>query len=122
PAKADVSVTLTSPTYGRTGSPLTFRATVANSGPNASTGVVLRTPVPANATLVSASSTVGNGCTGGAVAVCAIGTLGSGASATVTMVFTTGQVGPLTISPSAQADYDTNPGNNSTSATATVIS
>jgi hypothetical protein len=78
--------------------------------------------VPANATLVSASSTVGSGCTVGSVAICSIGTLGSGASAIVTMVFTTGQVGSLTISPSAQADYDTNPGNNSASATATVIS
>jgi uncharacterized repeat protein (TIGR01451 family) len=122
PAKSDVSVSLTPPAYGRTGRPLTFTVNVSNGGPNTATGVVLRTPVPANATLVSAKTTLGNGCTLGATARCFIGTLTPGASATVTMVFTTSQAGPLTITPFVEADYDTNAVNNSTFASAPVLS
>ena len=121
-AKADVKVAVSPPTVARTGKLLTFTVVVSNSGPNTSTGVVLRTPVPASATLVSASSTVGNGCTLGTAATCFIGTLVPGGSATVTMVFLTGQLGPFTISPTVQADYDTNSDNNSSSTTTTVVS
>jgi hypothetical protein len=96
---------------------VTFTASVANAGPDASTGVSLRSTAT-GATLVSASESRGNGCTGG---TCSIGTLASGASATVTLVYTADQAGTVSVSASAEGDYDPNASNNAAAASAQVL-
>jgi uncharacterized repeat protein (TIGR01451 family) len=121
PPVADVKVSMTTPQVARVGTPLKFTTTVKDNGPDTATGVILRAPVPVGATLASVSSTVGI-CAGGTTATCYIGTLASGASATVTMTFTTANVGPLTLTPSAEADYDPNLANNTAPTTVNVIS
>ena len=121
PPVADVKVSLAAPQVARVGTPLKFTATVKDNGPDGTTGVILRTPVPVGATLTSVSSTAGT-CAGGTTAICYIGTLASGASAIVTMTFTTANIGPLTLSPSAEADHDPNLANNTAPTTVSVIS
>ncbi len=118
--KTDPKVTMTAPGYLRLGKTAAFSSVVTNGGPDTTTGVQLRATLPAGATLASASSTVGS-CSGGPIVTCVIGTLGAGASATVTIVLSALSVGSLTLSASVQGDYDTNTGNNSASATTAVI-
>src|SRR6185312_15974381 len=85
------------------------------------TGVTLNVPVPAGATLNSASSSRGACTTGGTVS-CPLGTLAVGASATVTLVLTATQTGPLSLSASVEGDNDPDPVNNSSSAATSVLS
>jgi uncharacterized repeat protein (TIGR01451 family) len=119
PAKSDVQLTLTSvPSTARVGENATWTASMTNAGPDTATGVGFQATGPAGATLVSATASRGNGCTG---ATCAIGTLAAGASATVTLVYKLGQAGTLTFSASVQSDFDTNTSNNSASATTVVL-
>ncbi len=123
PPKADVGVSVSGPTSARVGQSVTFKVSVVNSGPDAATGVVLKTPVPAGATLDSVSSTTGDGCTtGGGTTTCILGTLAAGTTATVTMILTVTKEGQLILAPSAQGDYDPNAANNSSSTTVTVLS
>jgi uncharacterized repeat protein (TIGR01451 family) len=116
PPKADVQLSVAGPAYVRTGRQATFAATVSNSGPDAATGVSLHASSPAGATFVSASG--GNGCTG---TVCQIGTLSSGASKVITLVYTANQTGTLNVAPSVESDFDPNTGNNSVSVATAVI-
>jgi uncharacterized repeat protein (TIGR01451 family) len=118
PPRADVSVSVSGPTVARVGEKLTFTSSVANGGPDTATGVVLRAPVPAGLTLVSATTSTGNGCDG---TTCAIGTLASGASATVTYAFTATQAGTPALSASVASDWDPNGGNNASSAAVQVV-
>ena len=116
--KTDAQLTLSAPSIARVGEKATWSATITNAGPDTATGVSFQATAPAGGTLVSASASQGNGCTG---ATCQIGTLANGASATVTLVYTLGQAGSVTLSAAVQADYDTNAGNNSASSTVTVL-
>ncbi len=59
--------------------------TATNDGPSVATGVVITDDLPAGTTLLSATPTQGGCSTVGAQEVCAIGTLASGATATVTL-------------------------------------
>lgn len=119
PAKSDVQLTLTSvPSTARVGENATWTASMTNAGPDTATGVSLQATAPTGATLVSATASRGNGCTG---ATCAIGTLAAGASAAVTLVYKLGQAGSLTVTASVQSDFDTNTSNNSASATTVVL-
>ena len=119
PPKTDVQVTLTTaPASGRVGENATWVATLTNAGPDTATGVNFTATGPAGSKLVSATASRGNGCS---ASTCGVGTLAPNASATVTVVYTLGQAGSLTFSASAQADFDTNPANNSASAPITVL-
>lgn len=119
PAKSDVQLTLsTAPSSGRVGENATWVATLANAGPDTATGVSFTATGPAGSTLVSATASRGNGCTG---STCQIGTLAAGSSATATLVYTLGQAGSLTFAASVQNDSDTNTANNSASAPITVL-
>jgi len=118
PPKTDVQLTLKAPSLAHVGENATWTATMTNAGPDTATGITFRgTPSPA-ATLVSATESRGNGCTG---STCAVGTLAAGASATVTLVYTPAQAGTLTVSGSVESDFDTNTANNSASAATTVV-
>ncbi|HZS25576.1 MAG TPA: hypothetical protein VFA30_11400 [Gaiellaceae bacterium] len=119
PPKTDVALTLTSvPPFARVGRNATWTASMTNAGPDTATGVLFQATGPSGATLVSATASRGNGCTG---STCAIGTLPAGTSATVTLVYTLGQAGSLTFSATVQSDFDTNLANNSASATTPVL-
>jgi len=120
PPKTDVSVSVSAPGYVRTGQPAGFSFGVKNSGPDTATGVSLRIPVPAGATVTSATSSSGS-CIRGAEGRCFIGTLASGASATVNIAASRAGAGPLTLASTAEGDYDTNLGNNGASATVSVL-
>lgn len=77
-----VSLSGSGPTKAVANQPGTYSITVTNSGPLAATSVRLVDTLPSIASYVSASS----GCSlSGAIVTCAIGTLASGASVTITI-------------------------------------
>jgi uncharacterized repeat protein (TIGR01451 family) len=118
PPKADVSVSVAGPSYGRVGQRLTYTVSIANAGPDTATGITLRATIPAGATLVSASESRGNGCSG---STCAVGTLASGAAATVTLVLEANQTGTFNVTARAESDYDPDGSNNTSAASTPVI-
>ncbi len=86
--RADLVLTLSgSPRVADPGQSVTYLATVLNNGPDTASDVRLRDWIPAKAALVSATSTQGS-CSAGRPVVCQLGTLGNGASATVTVTVT----------------------------------
>lgn len=126
---ADLRVTKTGPATVLAGSDVGYTVTVTNNGPSAARSVSLADPLPANATFVSATQNSGPpfGCTasGGAVS-CATATLASGASATFTFVYNAPLATPAgrTITNRVSvtsATSDPVPGNNSASASTTVM-
>jgi uncharacterized repeat protein (TIGR01451 family) len=68
------------------GNNLTYTVIVTNQGPGGATGVTAADQLPATATFVSASSTQGTCSQASGVVTCNLGTLASGASATITIV------------------------------------
>lgn len=96
---ADLSVSKTVVGTGpfTAGSNVTFTITIANAGPDAATNVVATDTLPAGATLVSATPSQGT-CGSGAPVVCSVGTLASGAAATITIVMQT------SVTPGAQVN------------------
>ena len=120
PPKTDVKVVVSAPAFVRTGQSAGYSIAVSNAGPDTATGVVLHVPIPAGATVTAATSSTGS-CTRGASVTCFIGTLTSGAAATVNLAVSLPGAGLLTLSPSADGDYDTNLGNNSASASVAVL-
>jgi uncharacterized repeat protein (TIGR01451 family) len=120
---SDLALVLAGPRSARVGESITFTATISNRGPDIGTGVSLKVPVPAGATLTSAVLSSGGPCTAATGTVtCFAGTMLTGASLTATVVLSTTQVGPLSVSASVAADNDPLPGNNAATATTTVLS
>jgi uncharacterized repeat protein (TIGR01451 family) len=68
----------------RTGELVTFTFRAVNNGVGAAGSVVITDQLPAGLQFVAASSTVG-GCSGSSVVTCSLGTMASGASATLTI-------------------------------------
>ena len=121
PLEADLSIAKTdSPDPVTVGSPLTWTLAVANHGPDAAAGVTVTDVLPAGATFVSSSTTVGS-CSGTATVTCDLGALANGAGATVTIVVTPGSAGQLsnTATVSSTTD-DPVAGNNSSTVSTTV--
>ena len=84
---ADLSVTKAASQASVTvGQDITYTVTIGNSGPETSTGVILTDPLSAGLTFVSATSTQGTCTESSGIVTCDLGTLGVGASATVTVV------------------------------------
>jgi uncharacterized repeat protein (TIGR01451 family) len=119
PAQANVALSLAGPADGRVGKGATFTATIKNTGQDPAQGVELTAPVPAGATLTSAAPSQGTCLTGSAH--CVLGTLGAGASATVTIVVTPSAAGTLTVAGHVSGDHDTNAGDDNASASTTVV-
>ncbi|HEU5317968.1 MAG TPA: choice-of-anchor Q domain-containing protein, partial [Chloroflexota bacterium] len=137
---ADLRLTMTdTPDPVEAGQPLTYGITVTNLGPNASPGVQVTDALPLAAAFVSAAPSQGTCATsttstGATKLTCKLGTLATGASATVQLAVrptTTGA--PYTLANAAavssagsSATYDPVPGNNryktATSVTATAPS
>ncbi|MGH9711792.1 MAG: InlB B-repeat-containing protein [Candidatus Acidiferrales bacterium] len=118
---ADVLVSMSAPAADAVGSPITYTATVMNNGPLAAANVVAADAFPANVTVNSASSTVGSCSHTAGSATCTIGTMNSGASATVTIgaTPTLAQTLSNTINVTSTTP-DPVPGNNSFTTSTTV--
>jgi uncharacterized repeat protein (TIGR01451 family) len=67
------------------GDTITWTVTATNDGPSVATGVTITDDLPTGTTLLSATPTQGTCSTVGAQEVCALGTLGSGATASVSL-------------------------------------
>lgn len=87
-ASADLHLTKTGPANAVAGTAVTYTLTVRNDGPSAATAVVLTDVLPAGVSFTSVSTTLGT-CTYGQPTArtlrCNLGTMASGASATVTV-------------------------------------
>src|SRR6266851_2331272 len=124
----DLAITLShTPDPVTIGQNITFTSTITNNGPNAATGVTFYPTQVPNSTIllfktrVSTTSSVGTCDTN---EYCFLGTLASGASATVTLVVSTapGQEGIQTVSVGVGGnESDSNPSNNVASTTVNVL-
>jgi uncharacterized repeat protein (TIGR01451 family) len=84
--EADLSITKTTNSIEAVqGGEITWSIAVTNSGPSASTNVVVTDVLPAGLTFVSATPTQGS-CSGTTTVTCTLGTILNGASATITLV------------------------------------
>ncbi len=119
PDSADLSVTKTdSPDPVVVGQELTYTITVANAGPSTAQGVTLSDPLPATVSFVSVVTSQGT-CTN--VVSCNLGSLASGASATVTIKVTPTSDADLTNTATVSSSTaDSNSANNSDTESTTV--
>ena len=117
---ADLGVTLAGGGSSVTGDNTTFTAQITNSGPSAATDVVLTAQPPASGVIVSATSTLGTCSIVGGIS-CPIGSMASGATATVTLTVLQTTAGTSTVSVQvAGSATDANAANNSATASATI--
>jgi uncharacterized repeat protein (TIGR01451 family) len=118
-APADLAVANAGPASANEGDNLTFTVTVTNSGPNAGTGAVLTDTLGSNLRYVSASG--GTFTQSGGVVTFTLGSVGVGATVTLTVTAQALEGGSLTNSASVTAtSADPNSGNNSASASVAV--
>ncbi len=118
-ATADVSIRKSaSPNPVPVGGTVTFSMVVSNAGPSDARGLVVTDPLPAGLRLAGAQAP-GSCAPLGRTVICNVGTLGAGASATVSIsavVLSSALPGPLVNSVTVQSETaDRNPGNNSAS-------
>ncbi|HEY3129262.1 MAG TPA: hypothetical protein VGL91_07375 [Acidobacteriota bacterium] len=122
PGVADLSISkAATPEPVTVGNKLTYSIAVANNGPSGATGVVVTDALPGGATFGSATSTQGNCTQASGTVTCSIGTLASGASATVTIVVTPSSTGTISNTAVVKGnENDPSPNNNSATARSTV--
>lgn len=116
----DLSPSVTaSVTKTKTGGEVTYSVQVKNNGPERASGVTLSDTLSSGQSLLSTAPTQGS-CSGTSTVSCALGILKSGAGATVTLKVS---ATPGTVSNAGTVSSlatDTNPGNDSASATVTI--
>jgi uncharacterized repeat protein (TIGR01451 family) len=124
-ASADVSITKSAnggPPFPAGGN-VSYTLTAANAGSSSATNVTVTDVLPAGTTFVSATPTQGT-CNGTTTVTCSLGTLASGANATIALVLTTSST-PGTVSNTATVsatETDPNPVNNSSTSLITTVS
>jgi uncharacterized repeat protein (TIGR01451 family)/CSLREA domain-containing protein len=120
--EADVSVSQAdSPDPVRVGAPLIYTLAVTNNGPAPASGIFLTDTLPVAVSFHSASSTQGS-CVGTVTIACALGSLASGASLTVTVAVTPTTPGLITNMVAVSGNpFDPAAANNSTSETTNVV-
>lgn len=126
PQQVDVAITKSaSPTTVTLGGNLTYTLTVTNNGPDTATNVNVTDTLPTGVTFVSATPSQGTASQTGGVVTAPLGTLASGASATITIVVTptTANATSGTITNTASVtstETDTNTANNTAQVNAAV--
>jgi uncharacterized repeat protein (TIGR01451 family) len=122
PDRADLSVTKSGDADPVTvGDEIVYTITAANAGPDEAGTVQLTDAVPAGTSFVSATSSQGSCVEASGTVTCALGSLTSGGTATVTLRVTADQAGQVTNTASVSSDVDDpNGGNNSDSETTTI--
>jgi trimeric autotransporter adhesin len=117
---ADVSVSLAAPATATTGTAISWVATVSNSGPNSAAGATLAMNLDSSLIIDSITASQGS-CGNGAAFTCDLGSLASGASATVTVSATPTNSGTLAGTADASStSYDPNFTNNQSTSSTTV--
>ena len=111
----DLSLTKTAvPSTVVVGSEVTFTLTLANAGPSAATGVVVRDQLPSGISFVRSSATQGS--YNSQTSLWEVGSVQSGASLTLTLVGQVDVPGPKTniaeVTAADQLDVDSTPDNN----------
>jgi uncharacterized repeat protein (TIGR01451 family) len=116
-ASADLSLTKSdSPGRVPTGRTLTYTLAVANAGPDGAPGVVVTDSLPSSVTFDSASSSLGSCSQNGVTVTCTLGSMGSGASATIQILVTPNTAGVIANTASVSSLVsDPNPTNNADS-------
>lgn len=105
------------------GATLQYTMVVTNNGPSQATGVTVNDTLPAGLTFVSATSTVGTATNAGNVITGNVGTLASGASATITVTATVSATATGTLSNTATVtgtETESNATNNSATQTTDI--
>ncbi|QDV25671.1 Large cysteine-rich periplasmic protein omcB precursor [Aureliella helgolandensis] len=105
------------------GSNVQYTIVVTNNGPSSATNVVMSDVLPAGMTFVSGTSTLGTVTNSGNTVTGTIGTLASGASATITLTASINATATGTLTNTATVtgtETDTNTSNNSASQTTAV--
>ncbi|MFO7603529.1 MAG: CFI-box-CTERM domain-containing protein [Gammaproteobacteria bacterium] len=93
---------------------VTFSASISNNGPSHASDVVATLQLPAEASFNSATPSQGSCSLSGLTLSCALGSINSGASATIGISMTTGNVGSLSLSGSVTSSVqDPDAANNS---------
>ncbi len=88
-AEADLSIRVSdTPDPVKAGQPLTYTLTVENEGPSTANSVAVTDTLPGGATNPAVTSSQGSCTPGGGSLTCAMGTLASGATATITVALT----------------------------------
>lgn len=117
---ADISVNLNAPATASTGTPFSLVATVKNLGPNASQGVNVSLTVDPSLLINRVHASTGS-CGTGTTFSCDLGSLASGASASVTVNATPGQAGTLaSVASVASVSYDPTQSNDQSTASTVV--
>ncbi len=121
---ADLAVTMQDdPDPVEIGSPLTYTIEVVNNGPSDATGVTLVDTLPPSLLSVTTDPSQGS-CSGNPIVTCNLGTLASGASATVLIYVTTpnAYIGTIANSAAVSANEgDPNTSNNLATVNTTVL-
>jgi uncharacterized repeat protein (TIGR01451 family) len=121
---ADLGIVKTdSPDPVRAGQNLTYTLVVTNRGPNNATNVTATDPLPPGVSLVTAMPSQG-GCSGTTTVTCLLGGLPAGNSATISIVVSVSAAAVPSITNTAgvtATETDPNPGDNSATASTTVI-
>ena len=121
-AEADLAVSMVdNPDPVVLGSNLTYYITATNQGPSVATGVLLTFTLDSSLTLVTSSISQGAFSVSGQTLFASVGTMASGASIQASVTAVPNIPGPVTSKVTLQgAQFDSNPANNSASATAQV--
>ena len=120
-AAADLALTKSAPATATVGNILTYTLKVTNNGPGPATGVTVTDPLPGPTTYYVSLPSQGT-CSGTSTVVCSLGTLASGASATVTIGVVANSAGTVINTASASANEPDPTASDNSASAATIVS